>query len=499
MAAIPSSLIIHVDNFFTLPVNQRLVSLQKLNFAEFQFDQKEDGATETTDTIVIQKEELRGAMLRGLVSWNTDRHARRESMQHLCELWRDLCRDLRKAMYEYCEKSTSSESHWRYKGPGNLRSLVATLPPPTIPILLPRPPSMLAQLMPSGFPNAQYAPQMAPGWASSGSSAGPSMTPEGPPREPKTSFCFPAYGGAQGACVMIFGTDFDEDTKFLFDWPYAEPSGWSQSVEPEFVTPTGAVVRAPPLYCNAGGRKDVQVYILAEDAEGHTRGDAQYTYLLGRAESGHMWQHLQQCLSEVDDGLGVDDFGADSSSSKTWKDVDGEVKEADSEQGLVQRHFELRHDRGRLLHGLQHVDVHGRTALHYMAALAHKAVLRYCFEKLGKEGDRLLSVQDLWNLTPLHFAVAFERPATVELLLKHSTPQSRDLFRTPTPETKQTLWTLAKGNEDLLFEIDRGMEAASEREYKAIQPPSKKRRKGYQGPDINIDVIDGDGAICLSD
>lgn len=36
-------------------------------------------------------------------------------------------------------------------------------------------------------------------------------------------------------------------------------------------------------------------------------------------------------------------------------------------------------------------------------------------------------------------------------------------------------------------------------EYKAIQPPSKKRRKGYQGPDINIDVIDDDGAICLSD
>lgn len=33
-------------------------------------------------------------------------------------------------------------------------------------------------------------------------------------------------------------------------------------------------------------RKDVQVYILAEDAEGHTRGDAQYTYLLGALRGG---------------------------------------------------------------------------------------------------------------------------------------------------------------------------------------------------------------------
>ena len=59
----------------------------------------------------------------------------------------------------------------------------------------------------------------------------------------------------------------------------------------------------------------------------------------------------------------------------------------------------------------------------------------------------MLSVQDLWHLTPLHHAVAFERPATVELLMKHSTPQSRDLFRNPTPETQVTVWTLANGNE----------------------------------------------------
>jgi ankyrin repeat protein len=211
-----------------------------------------------------------------------------------------------------------------------------------------------------------------------------------------------------------------------------------------------------------------------------------------------MWECLQQLLCEVDDGIDADKFGSDST-GKSWKDVDGDVKEADSEQGRLQLHFEKRHEQHRLLHGLQHFDVHGRSALHYMAALAHKAVLRYCFDKLGKEGARMLSVQDLWHLTPLHHAVAFERPATVELLMKHSTPQSRDLFRNPTPETQVTVWTLANGNEDVLYELERGIEQASEREYKAIAPPAKKRKKGYAGPDINIDVIDGDGAICLSD
>eukprot|EP00667_Euglena_gracilis_P009937 EG_transcript_10114 len=509
MAAVPASLIIHIENFTSLPLNQRLIALQRLNFVELYYERDEDGIPATaTDTIIIQKEDLRSAMLRGLLMWNVQRHAGKESMQHLCEVWQDFCREMRRAMYEYLPKSTESESYWRYKGPGELKTLLATLPPPTIPILLPRPQCAVPAAPAAGpFPAAtgytanpaaalpyaqqqvayamragaggSWAPQLAPGQVP-GQWATPATQPnattaaaaavaaataaaaqaEAPLAEPKTNFCFPAYGGLQGAMIMVFGTDFDDDTKFLFDWPYAEPSGWSEEVTPEFVTPTGAVVRAPPLYCNTGGRKDVQVYILAMDAEGHTKGDAQYTYLTGRKESDHMWENLKHCLSEVDDGLGADDFD---SSSKSWKEVDNDIKEADSEQALLQRHFERRHDKQRLLHGLQHCDVHGRSAVHYMAALAFKAVLRYCFDKLGKEGDRLLSFQDVWHLTPLHFAVAFERPATVELLLKHSTPQSRDMFRTPTPETKQTAWTLANRNEDVLYELDRGMEAATER------------------------------------
>jgi len=57
-------------------------------------------------------------------------------------------------------------------------------------------------------------------------------------------------------------------------------------------------------------------------------------------------------------------------------------------------------------------------------------------------------------------------------------------------------------HQDVLYELDRGLDRATEKETKAANPSgtrNRKRPKGYSGPDININNADNDGAICLSD
>ena len=49
----------------------------------------------TGGTGVLWQEDLRYAILRGLLSWNKRQHEKRESMQHLYEIWRDFCKELR--------------------------------------------------------------------------------------------------------------------------------------------------------------------------------------------------------------------------------------------------------------------------------------------------------------------------------------------------------------------------------------------------------------------
>eukprot|EP01006_Ploeotia_vitrea_P029232 TRINITY_DN61812_c0_g1_i2.p1 TRINITY_DN61812_c0_g1~~TRINITY_DN61812_c0_g1_i2.p1 ORF type:complete len:384 (-),score=51.02 TRINITY_DN61812_c0_g1_i2:106-1257(-) len=309
---------------------------------------------------------------------------------------------------------------------------------------------------------------------------------------PFTTAVWPTSASMQGTMLFVFGRNFTENTVFTFDWPYAEPSGWSFTVEPELVNETSALVRAPPMYCSIGRRKEVKAYILADNAnsKGGGKGDAQFAYLFGREETEHMAACLKKCLYEIDDGVDVTTFGPNPPSA---------LKELNDEE-IIEEHLYKRHKRDKLLPVVTHKDAQGRTAVHYLAALADKEALRFLIEHLPKQAfAQSMAVTDMWYLTPTHLAVAFQRPSTVSLLLEHSTPASRTLMKTPTAETQVTVYTLAAGDDELEYELDKGIDEAIEAEQKASQPVRKKRKKTYQGPDINISKVDDDGAICLSD
>eukprot|EP01012_Entosiphon_sulcatum_P063467 TRINITY_DN9093_c0_g1_i3.p1 TRINITY_DN9093_c0_g1~~TRINITY_DN9093_c0_g1_i3.p1 ORF type:complete len:604 (+),score=78.75 TRINITY_DN9093_c0_g1_i3:61-1872(+) len=329
----------------------------------------------------------------------------------------------------------------------------------------------------------------------------PSPPPRSAPGEapfPTTTSVFPNAFSLQGGMAFVFGENFTKETTFLFDWPYAEPRGWSFHVEPEFIVPRAAVVRIPPLYCDTGGRYDVRAYVLAEDSRACSKGDAQFSYLTGSDESDYMSECMRNSLFEVDDGFDDQSFAVTKNTKRKLSSSEA-ADAADAEEQLLLSHFERRHMKGKLRTALEHIDVNGRNCLHYMASLAHKGAIRYCLDQLGAEAAPYLAVQDIWHLTPLHLAVTFGRPATIELLMDASTPHLRELIRSPTEETQMTAWQLAAGNDDLLDELDRGMERATNNAAKACQSRTRKRKRGYDGPNINIDVVDTEGAICLSD
>eukprot|EP00996_Jenningsia_fusiforme_P004211 NODE_501_length_2171_cov_29.248351_g459_i0.p1 GENE.NODE_501_length_2171_cov_29.248351_g459_i0~~NODE_501_length_2171_cov_29.248351_g459_i0.p1 ORF type:complete len:614 (-),score=143.31 NODE_501_length_2171_cov_29.248351_g459_i0:194-2035(-) len=313
------------------------------------------------------------------------------------------------------------------------------------------------------------------------------------PANSNTKFVNPAKCCTQGGMATVFGEHFTRSTKFIFDWPYAAPSGWSRTVTPEAVTPGGAVLRIPPLDCDRGDSNEVKVYIMAEAGES-TRGDAQFSYVSGRKETRLMWQSLFTCLYSLDDGIGADIF-----LRRMLADMDD--FDEDDEEDDLRKHFEEREKADRLVPALLFSDVHGRTPVHYMAALALKPVLRYCLESIKSlaEVELVLSQRDLWHLTPVHLAVSFERPSTVAMLLSFATSSLVDILLTATEENNETVYSLAGSNEDVLYELDRAIRGPEAAEAEAARPKKKRRQAGYSGPDINISKVDAEGAICLSD